>query len=94
MIKQIRRRVPLWARMVAIALSASLGLGRALASQPPGQMTAAILRKAATTCPSALPSSREIRIVDGARTLDRMVLAKILEEVDGLDRCGRNVVAR
>ena len=57
-------------------------------------MTAAILRKAATTCPSALPSSREIRIVDGARTLDRMVLAKILEEVDGLDRCGRNVVAR
>ena len=87
-------RVPLWARMAAVALSASFGLGRALAVQPPGQFTAAILHTASMTCPAALPCWRSIRLADGARTLDRMALAKTLEAIDGRDRCGRNAVMR
>ena len=88
------RRVPLWARMAAVALSASFGLGRALAVQPPGQFTAAILHTASMTCPAALPCSRSIQLADGARTLDRMVLAKTLEAVDARDRCGRKPSVR
>ena len=85
------RRVPLWARSVVIALAIAFALGRTLAFQPPGQFTAAILRTTTMTCPTALPISREIRIVDGARTLDRLTMAKFLEAIDGRDRCGRNV---
>lgn len=88
------RRVPLWARMAAVALSASFGLGRALASQPPGQFTTAIMHTASTTCPAALPCSKSIRLVDGARTLDRMALAKTLEAIDGQARCGRKPSVR
>lgn len=83
------RRVPLWARMAAVALSVAFGLGRALANQPPGQFNAAILHTASTTCPAALPCSTSIRLADGARTLDRMALARMLEAIDGRDRCGR-----
>jgi len=94
MITQLRRHVPLWARLVAFALAGSFIAGRGINTQPPGQITAAILRTASTTCPAALPSSRSIRIADGARTLDRMALASVLKAVGGRDLCARNAVVR
>ncbi len=84
------RRFPLWARWTGIALAASIGLGRWLASQPPGPITAAILQAVEARCPAALPSSRSIQIADGAQTLDRLIMAIALEALDGRDRCGRN----
>ena len=94
MIDQFRRHVPLWARLMALALSVSFIAGRGITTQPPGQITVEIVRTASTTCPAALPCSRSIRIVDGARTLDRMTLAKVLEAIDGQNRCARKDVVR
>jgi len=94
MITRRRRHVPLWARLVAFALAGSFIAGRGINTQPPGQITAAIMRTASTTCPAALPCSRSIQIVDGARALDRMTLAKLLEAIDGRDRCARKAVVR
>ena len=91
---QMRRHVPLWARLVAFALVGSFIAGRDITTQPPGQITAAILRTASTTCPAALPCSRSIQIVDGARALDRMALANALEAIDDRDRCARKAVVR
>jgi len=93
MIAALRLKVPLWARSVAAALLASFILRQVLAIQPPGLITAAIMQLASMTCPAALPSSREIRIGEGARTFDRMVLIRMLEAIDGRDRCGRNAAA-
>ena len=93
MIAALRLRVPLWARSVAAALLASFILGRVLAHQPTGPITAAIVQLASMSCPAALPSSREIQIGDAARTLDRMVLIRMLEEIDGRSGCGRKIAA-
>ena len=93
MIASLRHRFPLWARIAAVALLASFILGRALASLQPGPITAAIVQAASMTCPAALPSSREIQIGDAARTLDRMVLIRMLEEIDGRSGCGRKIAA-
>lgn len=93
MIAALRLRFPLWSRIAGAALLASFILGQVLAIQPPGPITAAIVQAASMTCPAALPSSREIQIGDAARTLDRMVLIRMLEEIDGRSGCGRKIAA-
>ncbi len=91
---RIPRHGPLWLRVAVCAIVLANIVGRMLACQSPGQLTAAILRTAAMSCPAALPSSQPIQIGDGAHTIDRMVTATLLEAIDDRDRCGRNAEAR
>ena len=87
-----RFRFPLWARIAGVALLVSFILGQTLASLQPGPITTAIVQLVSMTCPAVLPSSREIRIGDAARALDRLVMIRVLEAIDENSGCGRKSV--
>lgn len=81
------RRWPFCFKVAALLLAASLLGGQWLQRQHGGAVTRRVMQMASAVCPAAAPAITHLTVADGARVLDRTVLAAAFDWNDGGNRC-------